>query len=86
MHPVFVIPLALSALILPMQSANHEASQVFFFRLSRRCRYFSERFSVKHRHFVLLLWRPNLTPIGNKVLCFKEINYFLDKERGDKIL
>lgn len=27
-----------------------------------------------------------MTPIGNKVLCFKEAVYFLDKERGDKTL
>jgi hypothetical protein len=80
MHPVHVIPLPLIALILLMQSANHEASQVFFSRLPLRCKYFSER------HFVLLLWRSNLTPVGNKVLCFKEVIYFLDKERGDKIL
>jgi len=80
MHRVHVIPLPLIALTLPMQSANHEASQVFFSRLPLGCRYFFER------HFMLLLWRPNSTPIGNKVLCFKDVIYFLDKERGDKIL
>ena len=84
MYPVHVIPLALLAFILPMKSANHEASQVFFARLRRK--YFSERLSVKHRHFVLLLWRPNLTPTGNKVLCFEEVVCFLGEERGDKIL
>jgi hypothetical protein len=86
MHPVHLILLALMALILPMQSANHEASHVFFSRFPLRCKYFSERFFLKHRNFVLLLWKPNLTPIGNKVLCFKEVIYFLGKERGDKRL
>jgi hypothetical protein len=85
MCPVHVTPLALIALIFPMQSANNEASHVFFSGLPLRCKYFYYRFSVKHRQFVLLLWRQSLTATGNKVLCFNEVIYFLGTEREEKL-